>query len=285
MPTALSPDSLRRVIYSKYLLERAQLLDSAGHELALASAVLTVHDAVEMLMRVATDPLNVRPDYKFQEFWGIIQDERGIQLPLRVAMDRLNHARNGFKHKGIAPNPNTVRDCITNAISFCEEVSQQCLGTDYRAVSLADLIQNDAARKYTKDAEVAKDTGDSQNAIWLLALAFDALFGEACRRHQITLVGGFKTDSHWKIPSELRFQFSEELKKINRMAEVVDTLVLGLDVAKFRRFSEITPHRQYFADGHVEAIYHPWDAGTNKDADYTFCHGFVIDCALRLLAL
>jgi hypothetical protein len=60
LPT-LSPDLLKRVIYSKYIMQRAQNLEAEEHDLALAGAILAAHDAVEMLMRVVTDKLNIHP--------------------------------------------------------------------------------------------------------------------------------------------------------------------------------------------------------------------------------
>jgi hypothetical protein len=46
-------------------------------------------------------------------------------------MDRLNHERVGFKHKGIPPNPATVGNHLKNAVIFCDEASRQYLELDF----------------------------------------------------------------------------------------------------------------------------------------------------------
>ena len=53
--TAVAPDLIRRITYSKYLLRRATFLQREGNELATAEALLFAHDGAEMLMRVVTD--------------------------------------------------------------------------------------------------------------------------------------------------------------------------------------------------------------------------------------
>jgi hypothetical protein len=42
--TAVAPDLIRRITYSKYLLRRATFLQREGNELATAEALLFAHD-------------------------------------------------------------------------------------------------------------------------------------------------------------------------------------------------------------------------------------------------
>src|SRR5215472_12616096 len=240
MTTTLAPQLVKRIIYSRYLLQRAQALHAEGHELALAGAILTVHDAVEMVMRVVTDNLNLSWSHDFKKFWPLVEQKTGT-LPSRLgAMDQLNDDRNGFKHKGILPNPTNVRERLDNALAFCEETCQQYLGTDYHAISLADLLHNIPARTKVKEAEAAKQSGDLATAITNLGLAYDALLSEARKKHEAALVG--------EIPilgsDFVRSLATESLKsKLHTVAESVDALILGIDLGKLRRFSAITPIR------------------------------------------
>ena len=72
----LSPDLIKRLTYSKYLLHRAQQLYEQRAELSVAETVLTMHDAAEMLMGVVTDHLGISPNYAFMEFWSKVSQNR-----------------------------------------------------------------------------------------------------------------------------------------------------------------------------------------------------------------
>lgn len=76
---------------------------------------------------------------------------------------------------------------------------------------------------------------------------------------------------------------SESLKsKLHKVAETVDSLILGIDLAKLRRFSEITPIRQHSVSGEVTVIWtRDWNRLTVED--FYFCRTFVIDFGLQLL--
>jgi hypothetical protein len=96
----LPNDYLRRAVYAKYLLRRATELLRHRSLLSNAEALLALHDGAEMLMRVMGDHLRVKQFYNFMEFWPRVKDVTGAEPAHRAAMDRLNDARNSFKHKG-----------------------------------------------------------------------------------------------------------------------------------------------------------------------------------------
>lgn len=276
---ALTPEQLKRIMYSKYLLQRAQALNAEGHELALGASILAAHDAVEMVMKVVTDTVNVQWAHDFKKFWPLVEQKTGILPPRLGAMDQLNDDRNGFKHKGILPNPANVSDRLRNSLAFCEEISQQYLNMDYQSVSLADLIQNVVARTQIKEADLAKESGNLPTAITKLGLAFDDLLSEARKKHEEALVGQIPILGRDFVQSVA----SESLKsKLHKVAETVDSLILGIDLAKHRRFSEITPIRQHSVSGQVTVIW-TRDGNSLTVEDFHFCRTFVIDFGLQLL--
>jgi hypothetical protein len=59
----------------------------------------------------------------------------------------------------------------------------------YSSVSLADLIQNSAARSKLKHAEAAAASGDLGSAVTDCGNAFDIVFAAAREKHQASLVG------------------------------------------------------------------------------------------------
>jgi hypothetical protein len=235
MARPLTSEELNRVIYSKYLLGSSNSLAAQGHEMALASAVLTAQDASEMLMRVVSDVLNVKWN-QFAEFWSNIE-AKGLPRPPRFGpMDQLNSERTAFKHKGILPNPAKVPTRLVEASAFCEEIAKDYLGLDYSSVSLADLIQNSSARTKLKDAEVAASRGDFGAAVTDCGNAFDILFAEAREKHEAALVGHIPIDTRdfVKTPG------IESMKaKIQRVAQTVDALILGVDPSKLRSFRKL----------------------------------------------
>jgi hypothetical protein len=279
MPRPLTAQELNRVIYSKYLLGLANALAAEAHEMALAGAVLGTHDASEMLMRVVSDVLNVKWN-QFGEFWSNIES-KGLSRPSRFGpMDQLNSERTAFKHKGILPNPAKVPTRLLEASSFCEEIAKDYLGLDYPSVSLADLIQNSAARIKLKDAEAAAARGDFGSAVTDCGNAFDILFVEAREKHHAALVGHIPIDGRDFVKSPATQSMQAKIQKI---AETVDALILGVDPSRLRRFSEITPIRQRSGTGDVLVIWNRDDSKITKP-EYDFCHSFVIDSALRLLS-
>jgi uncharacterized membrane protein len=57
------PDIHRRVVYAKYVLERADKMQAESNEMSLSIALLLMHDAIELLMIAVLDHLkiSVRP--------------------------------------------------------------------------------------------------------------------------------------------------------------------------------------------------------------------------------
>jgi hypothetical protein len=279
MARPLTPEELNRVVYSKYFMQRANSLASEGHEMALAAAVLVAHDASEMLMRVVSDVLNVKWNH-FGEFWSNIE-AKGLPRPPRFGpMDQLNSERTAFKHKGIQPNPTKVPPRLLEASAFCDEIANSYLGLNYQLVSLADLIQNPAARTKLKDAEAAATRAEFDAAITDCGNAFDLLFAEAREKHKGALVGDIPIDGRDFVKSPA----TESMKaKIQKISQTLDALILGIDPSRLRKFSETTPIRQRTGYGDVTVVW-TWDPARLTKSDYDFCHSFVIDSALRFFA-
>jgi hypothetical protein len=269
----MTPDFVKRLSYSKYLLRRAKSLQQAGNDLSSAEAVLAAHDSVEMLMRVITDHLGCGPADKFMNFWKIVRDKTSSEPPHKGAMDRLNILRVGFKHKGNLPNSSVVADLMPSVSAFCVESTEQYLDVDYETVSLCDLILNAEAREKVKEAEKAKGEGNIPGALLALGIAFDKLRDEARTRHSLGLI---------QHPRSSRFEWDHSwVRPVGQLVDTVNMLVLGIDPARLHRFSASTPSRNYALSGAMEVI---WGHGPEAlvAEDYDFCYQFVIDFALRL---
>jgi hypothetical protein len=126
--TAINPDVLKRITYSKYLLGRAYEHWQQGGDINAAQAILLAHDSAEMLMRAIADHEHVRLSDGFLIFWDEIKKKTGKEPPHKGQMDRLNNVRGAFKHKGILPNAAVVADLLPLTRSFCEEATEIFLG-------------------------------------------------------------------------------------------------------------------------------------------------------------
>lgn len=189
---ALLPDHIKRITYSKYLFSKASSLQRDSNELASAQAVLVAHDATEMLMRVVLDFIGAKPLDKFMQFWKNVPDVSGCTMPPhKAALDRFNNLRVGFKHLGNLPNPTVVDELFPVVTAFCHEIASLYLRIDLEAVSLADLIQNEAARRRVREAEQSFASGDKQNAFLALGLAFDELHKDAHKKLGPAIDRGF----------------------------------------------------------------------------------------------
>jgi hypothetical protein len=270
---------MKRVIYSKYLMERAKVLLAKNNELSSAEALLAAHDSVEMLMHVVTDHLKIVGFRDFMEFWKVVKNAIRKEPPRKEAMGRLNHARVGFKHMGILPNPSVVSDILRNAIAFCEEISQEHPDLEYESVSLADVIQVKEARDKIIEAEKHKADGNFGQAIASLSVAFDALLDDAQARYESALVGRIEYPGRGIV---LDREAKNAISKVQKLAETVDMLILGVDVGKLRRFDQLTPIRQHAYSGDVMLIW-TRDHTRLTIEDFDFCHAYVIDFGLSIV--
>jgi hypothetical protein len=122
-------------------------------------------------------------------------------------------------------------------------------------------------------------------ALLLLGTAYDKLFKEAQEKHRSVLI----KQSHWDRMENLYFGKSEQAKQLataldlkkvmaplQELIDTVNTLLLGVDTAKFRRFSQLTPTRIYMMSGRME---HAWNRDPSKLTinDFEFCHEFVVN--------
>lgn len=271
---SLSPDLLKRLIYSKYLLRRAASLQREGNELATAEAVLVLHDAAEMLMRVVAEAVRAKPPDRFMEFWKNLSDKTRTAPPHRVAMERLNNLRVGFKHLGNLPNPAVVADLLPVVTAFCHEIASLYLKLDFEAVSVADLIPNAEARAKVKEAEAIFGNGEAQDAFAALGIAYDKLRSDA--RNKLGVAVSQHESERWDSPfcyawprnmrdSIEALQLDKMGAHIQALIDTVNILLLGISPQKLRKFEKLTPERFYNPGGDLCAT--SWRFGTRPPLD------------------
>jgi len=262
----LSPDLVKRLTYSKYLLRRAISLQREGNELAAAEGVLVAHDAAEMLMRVVTDSLSVTYDKqdRFMDFWKKVKDP---PPPHKSTMERFNRLRVDFKHLGTLPHPGVVTDLLPVVTAFCHEIAGLYLRVDFETISLADLIPNEEARAKIKEAETSFEKGELEDALLALSLAYNLLFKQAGEKFGFLKVQG---------RDELLPGFTRGLRALVRS---VNLLSMGINPIRAQRAAMLMPGiaRSPFSDSVQVEV---WREPTIED--FEFCRDYVVDFGIRL---
>jgi len=168
------PDILRRIVYAKYVLERAARIQAENDEMSLSISLLLTHDAVELLMLAVLDHLKVpiKKRREFMDFWQEIKQAGHPEPPDFIPMEALNKLRVALKHNAIFPNPQTVRDLFPRARGFFENVLKSYCQLAYGGISLIDLVPNLDVRDILAGARQKFDSGDKPTAMTDLKIAF-----------------------------------------------------------------------------------------------------------------
>lgn len=282
---AFPTDYLRRAVYGKYLLRRAADLLRQRALLSNAEALLALHDGAEMLMRVVGDYLRVKQFHNFMEFWPRVKDVTAAEPAHRAAMDRLNDARNSFKHKGIPPDRTVVSGFQTLTEEFCRDLCATYLGQDFSAFTLSSLISKAPVRGLVNESETLFEGGKVREALEKLALAYDKLKTAAEDEANEVLVNtGLSVHFHDSHPMLRKIESSLEdlAQDHNQVAETMNMLLLGVDPHSYLFFRKSMP--LIIRAGQLapeDVVAWPSDNEEFDPLTYQLCRDFVIEFSLR----
>jgi len=102
---ALDHTVVKRLAFTKYLYQTAVAQSRAPSPLSCAS-LLTMHDAVELFLQLASEHLNAGSGHPgFMDYWDILNKKLDPnELEQKESMRRLNKARVALKHHGTFPS-------------------------------------------------------------------------------------------------------------------------------------------------------------------------------------
>ncbi len=238
-------------------------------------------------MRVAAEFVGAKQPEPFMAFWENVKVRTNVEPPDKDALRRFNELRVNFKHLGIMPHPGDAADLLPIVENFCHEIAKIYLDTDFDSISLADLIPNEKARNQVKEAEAAFAGKDVQGAFLAISLAFYELSVEAYRKP------GLAIDKIWRwggVPSDWPKEMTDHTHSVrldwlaetlDELAGAINSLALGMNPQRLRRFQHLIPHILQTEYGPMTARWDrsPTDLG---EKDFRFCLHFVIDLALQL---
>ncbi|MFI8802804.1 hypothetical protein [Micromonospora chalcea] len=276
------------------------------------TAVLSFHDAVEHFLILAGEHLGATlPDHiSFMKYWTELHPNKltnGVDLSGRVAMDRLNRLRNGFKHAGALPGLAAIEQARADVSAFFEDNTPRVFDLVFATIDMADLIPQPTARDRVKSASNAISSGDVIEAMALLVEAFDDmvnphvqgdLWGDApfsfgprisypMRRTSIEAQLRPARDDRTNRPVRGAEKLAEQIDWVTQVSGEVQKglrlLALGIDFRQYYRFRQLTPSVYLTGYGDRNVTHAPHYSPAMDEFD--FCRQFVITTALRVAEL
>lgn len=305
---SMTPDMISRLAFIRYLhtlgTEQARLPEPLS-----SACVLTLQDAVESFLILATDHLGASASPNFDKYWEKLGPHlpNGASLAVEQGMKRLNKARVNLKHYGVRPDTESIAMAVRDTETFMATNTMLVFGIDYESVSMAHVIVQDTVRQYVTKAEGAAANDDRVSAMIALLNAFDELFDP----HQPTIWRWGPTSSPLafgtRVPYPLnadkiarllepgtkrigghdRRKLGEQIEALTRSVDAlrpaVQMAALGISFGAYTRFRNLVPAAFRFGDGRREYRapegYHP------SQDEYAFCLQFVVTGSLRLADL
>ncbi|KKL10745.1 hypothetical protein LCGC14_2552760 [marine sediment metagenome] len=292
--TPMDHNTVRRLAFIRYLYQTA--ISQSQHPVPLCCAsLLTMHDAVELFLQLASEHLNVGEDRTpFMGYWEMLAQAIGDELGQKESMRRLNKARVAIKHHGTFPSQLDLEAFRGSTTSFFEDNTPLVFGVAITDVSLIEYVNPEIARTLLKKAEVLLEASDTQGALENLALSFAEMIDDyASRKRQ-----GFSPSPFYfgqDLTSLDSFgmglgstvtglgAFVDRVKEsIESMQEAIRILALGLDYRKYSRFRQLIPKVTKMRSGQYHIGGRPSRESVPSVEDVRFCLDFVIECSLAL---
>jgi hypothetical protein len=303
----ITPLTMKRLAFIRLLHQQGNDQSLLAEPLAFTS-VLSFHDTVEHFLVLAGEHLGATlPNHiQFMRYWDELHPGKlpgGVALSGKVAMDRLNRLRNGFKHAGSMPSLSAVEQARGDVASFLEDNTPKVFGVAYDGIDMADLITQEDARDLIKEADAAEASGDRPEAMALLVEAFQELISSLAtpwgRSSAFAFGGGVNypdlattINSFLNVTSDIRQKLAQSsvsilagqldavTKATTAMQEALRITTLGIEFHKYYRFDLLTPTVWYDFAGDVQRKF-PRGYAPNRE-EYEYCQQFVITVSLRL---
>jgi hypothetical protein len=285
----MAPTRLAHVRY----LYNAALEQSHRPEPDASFSLLPFHDASEMFLQIIAEHYDISLNRNrfpfFLEYWELLKD-KGVELPYRLPMQRLNDARNKLKHAGLLPHQNDVESFRATVTNFLQDASTVAMGMPFDQISLTSMIKSDEVRRSLEQAVPALAKGNLEGAMQGAAVAFKQSLREYETRLQRNYtVRGALTPSPLLAFSGLGLfglnrtvsDIKEGLKNvIEVLGETVMVLGYNLDFDGYQLFKTHAPVVHEFGDGAFEVQWTHDCVASPEIAGR--CLNFAIDTAIRL---
>lgn len=202
-----------------------------GFDWCVESTLKTILIQLNSSEKLAFLPFNKLID-KINEVLKKSDLELPKEVPDRARIDKVRYFRNGAQHEAAIPNANDINDCRTYVRDFLRLVYDEFWSEDFERFSLAEAIEYEEARNNLLEAEIALDEGKFYKALFSATLAFHhGLMGYADQHYMPNV----------DLPIHLDNSIIESITEaIKDLQERVKTITLGIDMAEYHRFEQLT---------------------------------------------
>lgn len=292
--------TVKRLAFIKYLYQTAVSQSKAPAPLSCAS-LLTMHDAVELFLQLASEHLNTGAAHPgFMDYWDILNRKLDPkELEQKESMRRLNKARVALKHHGTFPSDLDIESFRASTTSFFQDNTLLVFAVALDDISLIEFVNPESSRQKLKETQDQIQNGDTLAALDNIALAFTEMIAdyEDRKRTQfhsspfyfgrnMTFLSSFHMRLHGgslSSPERKLGDFVDNVKEsIEAMQDAIKMLALGIDYRKYSKFKQLTPHltRVMSGDWVIHRRFEESEKPSQEDA--RFCIDFVIESALAL---
>jgi hypothetical protein len=287
---------VRRLAFVRYLSQTAVAQSKAPAPLKAAS-LLTMHDAVELWLQLASEVCDVGASQPaFMEYWELLAPKLPPEgLSQKQSMRRLNKARVALKHQGTFPSDLDIEAFRATTVSFFQENTPLVFGLDIDEVSLLEFVNPDKSRELLKEAQALVSAGETVEALDKVAVAYAEMLEDYEDRKRKDYASPFDFGPSLTFHSSSFMKLSRRTTEERKFADFVDkvresldamqgaikTLAFGIDYRKHSRFKALTPHlvRVMSGDWHIQRRR---DSEERSADDVKFCIDFVVESALAL---
>jgi hypothetical protein len=307
---SLEKTTMERLAFIKYLYNLAFEQSQKPDPLCSAS-LLTFHDSIDMFLFLTAEYLDAdlskldknRNKVYFMDYWKIMPTSKkipDIKLTQELSMQRLNDARNQFKHKGIRPSVSDIESFRESATNFFSENTPLVFDIEFSDLSLIDLIQFDNARNTLKEAQKLLNENKIEDALDKIAIAFDQLIS-GYENNKIGFRGGspfsfgesfdyLNSRNIFRGYIESSFDQRNLEKFVDSVCESLSTiqqalklLSFGIDYRKYTKFNFYMPILKKTMQGRIIIQKQNWGSrGLPNIKDTQFCIDFIIESAIIL---
>ncbi|MEU7946325.1 hypothetical protein AB0C50_16750 [Micromonospora taraxaci] len=304
----LSPDTIRRLAFIRYLHTLGAEQSRLPEPMSFA-CVLTLQDAVESFLILATDHLGAAASKTFDQYFEKLAPHLpdGVGIAVEQGMKRLNKARVNLKHYGFPPGTESVAMAVSDTATFMAANTMTVFGIDYESVSMAHVIVQEPVRELVTKAEAASANGDRIAAMIRLAAAFEELFDphepSRSRWNADASPLAFGPRFNWPLKADKIARLfppgqravsghdykalGEQIEGLTRAVEELRPAVrmgaLGINYSAYRRFQNLVPSAVRFFGGRTE--YRAPEGYQPSAEEFAFCLQFVVSASLRLAEL
>ena len=296
MTTALDPQTAKRLAFIRLVYDQGVQQSRLPAPLN-ATALLSLHDAVELFLVLVGDHIGAQLDRRtnFLDYWDRLKRaSNGVHLSHIAGMRRLNDHRNGLKHAGNMPLPDVIEQSRVDVRAFFDDnVPRVFTQVSFDSIDLSDVIPQDNVRAHAKKASGLEASGSRALAMLSIARAYGLLmqghkdrgFGRALRKDPfvVTSVQSVfrKVDGG---AGRIGAHLGQVAEVVPDIQDALRVMALGLDFNQYQRFEALLPRVFWDDETQDERI-----ARSNEERgmvpdqeEFEFCRQFLVTAALRV---